>query len=333
MNSCDYLNNPHGAALSDQMQLDAEPNKPLRVALYARVSSKKQPKSLETQILALRAAAEQRGMEVVLEEAEIGSGVTSSLPKRKHLLEKSIEMKLDAVMVMGLDRLGRTVRDMLDVWTRLEEAGVKFITVREGIDLSTAYGKLLGGLLALVAEFEWDLTNKRSEEGREAARSKGTKFGRRKVIPEETEIAIAQGLEMGRKQEELGKQYNRSQSTISRINKKREQLLQISPKCVIDSPPLHQAEEPGLQGLSEPSETVGEAESAAHLSEIQGDQCADSNGEPLVECAKMLPVKWYPMPVSGTSKMPMALHHGRPPSEARFEELRVAGDSCVFYPV
>jgi DNA invertase Pin-like site-specific DNA recombinase len=333
MNSCDHLNNTHGTALSDQTQLDAVPNKPLRVALYARVSSIPQMDSLETQIEILKAEAAQRGMEVVLEVREIISGKARKLPKRESLVESSKRMAIDAIMVTNLDRFGRSVLGLLNAWEALDEAGVNFISVWESIDTSTPAGKMMCWMYALIAEHEWGLFCDRSRQGRLTAKSKGVIIGRRKVIPEETEIAIAQGLEMGRKQEELGKQYNWSQSTISRINKKREQLLQISPKCANDSPHSGQAEEPGLQGLSEPPEATGETESAPVLSEIQGDQCADINGEPSVECAKMLPVKWHPIPVSGTSKMPMALHHGRPPSEPRFEELRVAGDSCVFYPV
>jgi len=337
MNSCDYLNNPHGTGPSHLMRLDAVPEKPLRVALYARVSTISQMDSLETQIQILKAEAARRGMEVVLEAREIISGKARKMPKRESLVESSKRMAIDAVMVLSLERFGRSMVGVLNAWEALKEAGVNFISVNEGIDISTPAGKMMGGIFALTAEQEWHMICDRSRQGRFTAKLKGVKLGRPRTIPEETSNAIMQGLGMGKTQMELASQYNVSQSAIHKINKRREQLLQISPKCIINSPPLDQPEDSGLQGFSVPPEAAGETGTADVACEIQDDPCGNSYGEPSGEC-KLLPQKWYPIPVSGVIKLPMALHHGsQNPGKLRhetgIEELLIAGDSYSFYPV
>jgi DNA invertase Pin-like site-specific DNA recombinase len=192
----------------------------LKVALYARVSTKCQAQSLETQMQILRAEAELRGMEVVLEETEIASGVASKLPKRDALLEKSMQMGLDAIMVTRLDRFGRSQESMLNAWAALEKAGVNFISLAEDIDFSAHANKPSAIDFARMAEYERDWIKNRTREGREAAMLKGTKFGRPRTLSEDTEREITMGLRMNKTQMHLAKQYNVSQATIYRINKK-----------------------------------------------------------------------------------------------------------------
>ena len=84
----------------------------------------------------------------------------------------------DTVVVVALDRLGRSLSGVIRTVERLTEAGVLLRSLREGIDYSTPTGRMLAGIFASLAEYERDLMHERAAAAREAARLRGRHTGR-----------------------------------------------------------------------------------------------------------------------------------------------------------
>src|SRR5581483_9819423 len=91
----------------------------------------------------------------------------------------------DTLIVWRLDRLGRSLRHLIEVVGQLEERGVAFRSVTEGIDTSTPGGKLVFHIFASLAEFERELIRERTRAGLAAARARGRRGGRPSKLPPE----------------------------------------------------------------------------------------------------------------------------------------------------
>lgn len=135
---------------------------------YARVSTDDQ--KLDLQHDALRAV----GCERIFDEKISGTG--TRLPARDELVDYARHG--DVVVVYKLDRLGRSLRDLVDVVVRLKDRGVGLHSVHESIDTTTATGKLTFHVFAALAEFETDILRERTRAGLVAARSRGARLGR-----------------------------------------------------------------------------------------------------------------------------------------------------------
>jgi putative DNA-invertase from lambdoid prophage Rac len=128
---------------------------PLRVALYARVSTHDQ-QTLPLQIRALREHAAKRGWTIVAQIKEIGSGA-SQRELRETLLATARRREIDVVLVWRLDRWGRSVTDLVSTLQELQHLGVGFVSLTEALDLTTPAGRAMAGLLAVFAEFEREI--------------------------------------------------------------------------------------------------------------------------------------------------------------------------------
>ena len=147
---------------------------------YARVSTEDQ--KLHLQRDALSAA----GCDKIFDEKICGS--STRLPARQELLDYA--RAGDVAVVWKLDRLGRSLRDLVDVVLRLKERGVELCSLHESIDTTTAAGKLTFHVFAALAEFEADLVRERTRAGLAAARSRGAKPGRPRALgTEQVEMA------------------------------------------------------------------------------------------------------------------------------------------------
>ena len=96
----------------------------------------------------------------------------------------------DALVVWKLDRLGRSLRELIDLVNGLKDRGVEFVSLRESLDPG---GKLVFHVFASVAEFERDLIRERTLAGLEAARARGRKGGRKPVM-DEKKLALASAM-------------------------------------------------------------------------------------------------------------------------------------------
>jgi DNA invertase Pin-like site-specific DNA recombinase len=106
--------------------------------------------------------------------------VTSRLEKRPRLEEALAYMRPgDTLVITKLDRLGRGVRDLIDLVQRIETLGVDLEVIQQRIDTSTPAGKMFFHVIAAFAEFERDMISERTKDGLEAARARGRTGGRK----------------------------------------------------------------------------------------------------------------------------------------------------------
>jgi DNA invertase Pin-like site-specific DNA recombinase len=148
---------------------------------YARVSTDDQ--NLDLQRDALRAA----GCGKVYEDKI--SGAKAERPGLALALE--VARAGDTLIVWRLDRLGRSLHDLILLARRLDEAGVGLMSVQEKIDTSSSGGKLIFHMFGALAEFERNLVRERTRAGLTAARARGRKGGRPKLLdPVKRQLAV-----------------------------------------------------------------------------------------------------------------------------------------------
>ena len=152
----------------------------LKVAIYARVSTQDQ-NTIPMQIKRCREYAKSRSWKVTHTFNEIGSGANNR-PQRAKLMGLCRKREIDLVLVWKLDRWGRSVADVVTTLEELRELNVKFVSITEALDFTTASGRAMSGLLSVFAEFERDMIRERVKAGLEHARSKGVILGRPKTI-------------------------------------------------------------------------------------------------------------------------------------------------------
>lgn len=155
-----------------------------RVAVYLRVSTSKQ--DTENQLRELIAVAERSGWEVVGIYEDAGISGAKGRDQRPGLdaMMKAVNAKeFDLVAAWSVDRLGRSLTDLLGVLQGLHEKGVDLFLHLQGLDTSTTAGKAMFQMLGVFAEFERGIIRERVNAGLARARAKGIKLGRRRVEP------------------------------------------------------------------------------------------------------------------------------------------------------
>jgi DNA invertase Pin-like site-specific DNA recombinase len=124
----------------------------------------------------------------------------------------------DVLLVTRLDRLARSTRDLLNVLATISDRGAGFKSLADAwADTTTTHGRLMLTVLGGLAEFERELIRARTDEGRKRAQARGVRFGRKLKL---TAHQIAEALrrrEAGEALIEIGRSYNVSHSTISRL--------------------------------------------------------------------------------------------------------------------
>ena len=137
---------------------------------YARVST--QDQLLDLQIEALK----KEGCEKIFHDIISGGVfVRPGLNQAKEMLRKE-----DVLVVWRLDRLGRSMKDLVEIVTELEKSKIHFKSITENIDTTTTSGKLVFHIFASLAEFEKNLISERTKAGLKAARKRGKIGGRPK---------------------------------------------------------------------------------------------------------------------------------------------------------
>src|SRR5713226_2201026 len=153
-----------------------------RVAIYLRVSTSKQ--DTENQLRELSAVADRSGWEIwkVYEDAGIsGAKGRDQRPGLEAMMKAVNAREFDMVATWSVDRLGRSLTDLLGILQELQEKGVDLFLHQQGLDTSTTAGKAMFQMLGVFAEFERGIIRERVNAGLAHARAKGTKLGRRPV--------------------------------------------------------------------------------------------------------------------------------------------------------
>jgi DNA invertase Pin-like site-specific DNA recombinase len=162
---------------------------------YARVSTADQ--NLDLQIDALKIA----GCEVIFKEH-----ITGKNTERPELQKMLAQLRSgDQMVVWKLDRLGRSLKDLIDLVAGFNENKVDFISLNESINTSTPAGKLIFTLFASLAEFEKDIIKERTKAGLSAAKARGRTGGKKKGL---TPAAIEKAKAASQLYNSEGNNYN-----------------------------------------------------------------------------------------------------------------------------
>tara|TARA_E500000331_G_C17272891_1_gene720215 strand:+ start:2746 stop:3324 length:579 start_codon:yes stop_codon:yes gene_type:complete len=176
---------------------------------YCRIS-----KGDEQNILLQQQALQGFGVERTFEE-EI-SGGRWDRPELHKLLDQL--RPGDLVVVWKLDRLSRSLKDLLQIIDRIDNAGAGFKSLTEAIDTTTPAGRMMMQMVGSFAEFEREMIRERTRAGLKAARAEGRVGGRRPKLNSEQKKDIADNVLSGRKTgAQMARLYNVSQATVSRV--------------------------------------------------------------------------------------------------------------------
>ena len=156
---------------------------------YARVSTQEQ--DTQAQISALKSA----GCELVFQEK--ASGGRWDRPELQRLLQQL--RKGDQVIVWKLDRLSRSLKDLLLMLEKIENTGADFRSITENIDTSTPAGKMMMQIVGSFAEFERAMLRERTKSGLAAARQDGRVGGRRSKLTPQQQKEIVSLVTSGQK--------------------------------------------------------------------------------------------------------------------------------------
>lgn len=141
---------------------------------YARVSTPDQQLHLQTDAL------QAYGCQEVAQE-KVSS--VKERPALQHLLTRL--RTGDTLVVWKLDRLGRSLKDLVTLVTGFQDKGIHFVSLQDHLDTTTAQGRLMFNLFASLAEFERDIIRERTRAGLTAARARGRQGGRPKGLSKE----------------------------------------------------------------------------------------------------------------------------------------------------
>jgi len=159
-----------------------------RVALYGRVSTH-HGQDPELQLRELREYAAARGWNLAHEYTDVGvSGAKDSRPELSRLMADAHRRRFDIVLVWKLDRLGRSLRHLVNLLAEFEARGIAFVSLRDNLDLTTPSGRLMFQVIGAMAEFERSLIQERVRAGLRNAKDKGKRLGRPKVTINSEEV-------------------------------------------------------------------------------------------------------------------------------------------------
>lgn len=174
---------------------------------YARVSTSEQDTGLQTNALS------NSGCDRIFEET--ASGAQRDRPELTRVLDFLREG--DVLVVWKLDRLARSLRQLIETVENLQEQGIGFVSLTEGIDTTSPGGKLVFHIFGALAEFEREMIRERTVAGLKAAKGRGVKLGRPSALTEQ-QIKMARSLKAAGdlSSSEIAKQLGVGRATLYR---------------------------------------------------------------------------------------------------------------------
>ncbi|WP_327212029.1 recombinase family protein [Rhizobium beringeri] len=181
----------------------------MKLVGYARVSTVEQ--NLDLQIAALKAAG--------CSELFTDQGLSGADFRRPGLRRALRQLKsTDMLVVWRLDRLGRSLIDLIQTVNGLSKRGCEFRSLTENIDTSSSGGRLLFHVMGAMAEFERSIISERTKAGMAAARARGSRLGRRPSMTREQREAARHAIEMDLKPiAEVASNYGVHPKTLARL--------------------------------------------------------------------------------------------------------------------
>ena len=193
-----------------------------RAAIYVRVSTDRQ--TVENQLRELRQIAERRGWEVVKEYDDAGisgSKGRNDRPGLDEMLKDAQRRRFDVVMAWAIDRLGRSLIDLLGTIQQLEACGVDLYLDQQAIDTTTPTGRLMFQITGAFAEFERSMIRQRIRAGLRRAVEAGKQLGRPKIDPA-LEKRIQSQLRAGKGMLAIARECKVGAGTVQRIEREME---------------------------------------------------------------------------------------------------------------
>lgn len=202
----------------------------MRAALYLRVSTLN-GQTTENQRLELEAVAGRNGWDVVetYEDAGIsGAKGREMRPAFDRMLRAAVRREFDVIMAWSVDRLGRSLQDLVAFLSDIHAKGVELYLHQQGVDTTTPSGKAMFQMMGVFAEFERAMIRQRVLAGLKRARAKGKKLGRPTISPSK-ERAIRADLAAGLGFRKIMASHRVGTSVIQRI--KADVAAQKVPEC------------------------------------------------------------------------------------------------------
>lgn len=189
----------------------------MRVAIYVRVSTKKQ--TVDMQLHDLQAVALRSGWNITAiyrDEGISGTKSSDDRPALKQLIRASTRREFDMVAIWSIDRLARSTLDLFHIMLDLHSKRIELYVHKQAIDTSTPSGRMMWQLLGVFAEFERSVIQERVKAGIENARSRGVKLGR-PVLSKEIELKIIELRQQGWGMLKIGRTLKVGTSQVQRI--------------------------------------------------------------------------------------------------------------------
>ena len=189
----------------------------MKVAIYARVSTKEQ--TTENQVKELREWADRAGHETVTIYDDNGVSGAKGREYRKEfdkLLKGAVRREFDLVAARSVDRLGRSLQDLVGFLQDLHGAGVDLYLHQQALDTTTPSGKAMFQMMGVFAEFERSMISERVKTGLARTKAKGTKLGRPRTSPK-TEKQIKRLHDKGMGMLKIGKELGVGTSVVQRV--------------------------------------------------------------------------------------------------------------------
>ena len=166
---------------------------PKRVCIYARVSKTSQ--SVERQISELEIVAARNNWEIVdryIDHGISGAKGRNARPELDRMMKDSTKRKFDVVMVWSIDRLGRSLQNLMEILNDLKSKNIDLYMDQQAIDTTTPTGSLLFSVIGAFAEFEKSIIRERVISGLDNARKKGRIGGRPTNLTDEIRLKIVE---------------------------------------------------------------------------------------------------------------------------------------------
>jgi DNA invertase Pin-like site-specific DNA recombinase len=192
--------------------------KPKRVAVYARVSTDGQ--TVANQRRELEAAAERHGWEVVevFEDKGIsGAKGRKDRPAMKRMMEGVARREFDLVAAWSVDRLGRSLQDLIGFLEELRAKRVDLYLHQQGLDTTTPAGEALFGMLGVFAQFERAMIRERVNAGLARAKAQGKTLGRPQEVADKKRAAVLTARAKGHSFGTIAKGLDMPRSTVAYI--------------------------------------------------------------------------------------------------------------------
>ena len=189
----------------------------MRVAIYARVSTNEQ--TTDNQVRELTAWADRAGHEIVDTFDDNGVSGAKGREFRKEfdkLIKGAVRREFDLVAAWSVDRLGRSLQDLIGFLQELHGAGVDLYLHQQALDTTTPSGKAMFQMMGVFAEFERSMISERVKAGLARTKAKGTRLGRPKTSPQ-TERQIRKLHSKGMGMLKIGKELGVGTSVVQRV--------------------------------------------------------------------------------------------------------------------